>query len=110
MAPRSQNDPIPLFVVSGHLNTDAIVKELKSAYDLDVHVSQNVMKKSGNDQVIMLTFRDDKTYLQEFLNNVAVIEDYLRVNDHAVGKTHSEFSVFDTNVHHDSDWINKSTS
>lgn len=115
MAPRFDGDimpkgcyfesHIPLIVGIDVLNTDNIVKGLKSAYNLDVHMSRNSLKKSNTDSVIMLTFRDRETNLNRFLNDVATIEEYLRVNNYAVGKTHNEFSVYDSNSDHDNAWI-----
>lgn len=117
MSPRSENETmpkgcyfeshIPLIVGIDDLNTDDIVKDLKSAYNLDVHVSRNTLKRLNNDSVIMLTFRDKNTYLIRFLNDVATIEEYLKVNDYTLGKTHSEFSVYDSNSDHDNEWIKK---
>jgi NTP pyrophosphatase (non-canonical NTP hydrolase) len=98
-------------------NMDVFVSPLRSRADRDalkveslrVHLSRNVFKKvSENEYVIMATLRrysgTYEAFADEFENTKKEIEQY----GFSVLKTITEFSVYDSKISHDSEWLSVS--
>lgn len=87
---------------------DTRPKLLEVAEETDCHLSKNIFKKLDNGNYkIMLTHRKYDIGAESFQQNVASIKEKLEVVGFDVDKTIVEFSVYDTKVSHDSNWINK---
>lgn len=72
---------------------------------LDCHISRNIFKRISTDEFkIMLTFRRYHGVYEDFQGWVATIKKQLE-GQFAVDKTIVEFSVFDTKISHDAEWL-----
>lgn len=70
-------------------------------------LSQNFFKKSkDNSYINMLTYRDDSSFKDKFLNDVEYIKNVLSESGFEYEKVEVEYAVYDTNKLHDSEWIN----
>jgi NTP pyrophosphatase (non-canonical NTP hydrolase) len=80
----------------------------KVAKETDCHLSKNIFKKLDDGKYkIMLTYRKHDSVSGDFEADVKSIKSYLEAAGFQVDKTIIEFSVYDTRVSHDSEWINK---
>lgn len=85
---------------------DSRLKEFASQHN--VHLSRNAMKK-GSDTVMMGTYRVDatETNARSFNNTVEnICKRAELVGLRIKSKPHTEYSLWDTNEHHDGEWIN----
>ena len=73
-------------------------------------LSQNFFKKSKNGEkfVNMLTYRSTKTNKDNFESEVNLIKNLLTDNNFYFEKVEIEYSIYDTNIKHDSKWIQSS--
>lgn len=75
----------------------------------DVHVSSNAFKKhEDGKETIMLTYRTYDGTLGMFEGKVERILHHLEVRGHStwiIGKPMKEFSIYDTKVSHDAQWL-----
>ena len=70
-------------------------------------LSRNFFKKSENGKFInMLTYRSDKVGKPTFELEVETIKQLLSDNGFEFEKVEIEYSIYDTNVSHDTKWIN----
>ena len=73
-----------------------------------LHVSQNSFKKyDDGTEVVMLTYRTYHSNLDEFDDVVATTETALNKKFNIEGRIHKEFSIYDTKVSHDAEWVKK---
>lgn len=75
-----------------------------------VHMSQNAFKKHADGSVtIMLTYRTTTagvTPFDEAVNRIIASVSMWGNTDHwSVGKVHKEFSIYDTKMSHDAEWL-----
>lgn len=76
------------------------------AQTLGAHKSRNAFKKFEDGSYIqMLTLRDYNTNREDFVGRVTELRRSLELSGFSLGKLEVEFAVFDTNVHHDKEWI-----
>jgi hypothetical protein len=75
------------------------------ARQLGCHLSRNVFKRSGNNVVVMLTYRDYEGPYERVTEAVQHIGASLRNAGYDVDKEIVEFSLYDTKVHHDAAWL-----
>lgn len=69
-------------------------------------VSQNVFKKIDDERSkVMVTLRDSKCTYERFEEQRTMLEHVLTNTGFAVEKTITEFSVFDSKISHDAEWI-----
>lgn len=91
------------------LNSQKEKEELKETLNstiFDIHLSQNFFKKNQDGTYkIMATYRSYNDYYEQFEKNVKQIEELLKFDKYKLDKTLIEFSVYDTKVTHDSEWI-----
>jgi NTP pyrophosphatase (non-canonical NTP hydrolase) len=84
---------------------------LKSEFGLDVHLSNNFFKKNLDGSFkIMATYRSYKDQYEQFKNQVDLLEKELKSynnNGFMIDKPIIEFSVYDTKVSHDKEWLTK---
>lgn len=71
-------------------------------------LSQNFFKKSnsGDKYINMLTYRSVKVGRVDFENEVNKLKDFLNKNGFEFEKVELEYCLYDTNILHDSLWIN----
>ena len=82
----------------------------KLAERYDCHLSRNIFKDLGQGRYkIMLTYRRYEGTSPGFRHDVSVITKALQEEGFEVDKTIIEFSVYDTKVSHDSNWISKAS-
>lgn len=102
---------IPVTINPEYLNQ---YKLMWSSTFLDqLHVSSNVFKTHEDGTVtIMLTYRTTDSKQEDFtrvvdymVNTISNLTNYGPVK---IGKVHKEFSIYDTKVHHDAEWLLKS--
>lgn len=80
----------------------------KLSKKLDCHTSQNIFKKHNDGTyVIMMTHRNNNTVSEDFKETINSIEAELTRNGFDLEKTIIEFTVYDTLVSHDTDWLTK---
>ena len=72
-------------------------------------LSQNFFKKSkdGSRYINMLTYRSNMTKSSEFIEQVDVIKYHLKECGFEFEKAEVEYAIYDTNVSHDTAWINQ---
>jgi|VirMetMinimDraft_7_1064189.scaffolds.fasta_scaffold11792_1 NTP pyrophosphatase (non-canonical NTP hydrolase) len=91
----------------GIVASDGTVDKLREiSYNNNCHLSKNAFKKIDKDSyIIMATYRStDQTY-ETFLKSVENIKSDLSKNGFVYEKVIVEFSVYDTKVKHDSEWL-----
>ena len=93
------------------ISKDQKVMLQELASELGGHLSNNFFKKTENGLYVnMFTIRDyDKTY-EHFLKKVKFVHDRLELNGFIFEpgyKMEIEFSIYDTKVSHDFQWLNK---
>lgn len=93
-----------------HLNVISPVEKLELLTELAVkykaHRSRNVFKKLDDNLVnIMVTHRSYEGVYEDFKEHLEVLKKELTNNEFVVQKEIVEFSVYDTKVSHDSNWI-----
>lgn len=73
-------------------------------------LSHNFFKRSKNGEkfVNMLTHRSTKTNKENFETEVDLIKNLLKDNNFYFEKVEIEYSIYDTNIKHDSKWIQSS--
>jgi NTP pyrophosphatase (non-canonical NTP hydrolase) len=70
------------------------------------HLSQNFFKKNiDGTYVIMLTYRDYEGTLEDFNEKIEQIKSSLDEYDLKYEKVITEFSIYDTKISHDSEWL-----
>lgn len=75
---------------------------------LDCHLSRNFFKKRDDGSfTIMATYRKYNGVSEDFISSVKAISSELNSLGFNVEKVITEFSIFDTRVSHDYNWINK---
>jgi NTP pyrophosphatase (non-canonical NTP hydrolase)/ribosomal protein S8E len=94
-----------------HLNVVAPIDKLNLLSELAIkhkaHRSRNVFKKLDDNVVtIMVTHRSYEGVFEDFKEHLEVLKKDLISNQFVVQKEIVEFSVYDTKVNHDSNWIN----
>lgn len=79
-----------------------------SQFRLQTHASRNTFKVLDDGRkVIMLTYRMYDDWAQQFQHNVKKLTEYIEsIRCCEIGKVHTEFSIYDTKVSHDTSWIN----
>lgn len=88
--------------------TTELIKLAELAKSLDCHMSRNVFKRHDDDTVtIMLTHRRYNGMREEFDQIVTQTKELLISNGYHVDKLITEFSIYDTKVSHDSEWLSK---
>jgi NTP pyrophosphatase (non-canonical NTP hydrolase) len=76
------------------------------SYGNDCHLSKNAFKKiDDNSFIIMATYRSTTETYESFLKSVESIKESLTESGFVYEKVIVEFSVYDTKVKHDSEWI-----
>lgn len=91
------------------LPNESVVPVLRRAvYDLGIpqlHMSTNVFKRNEDGSCVqMVTYRRNDCGRESFLIDVEHIVSVLTRADWTVGKYHTEFALYDTNVSHDALW------
>lgn len=72
----------------------------------DCHLSQNFFKKNDDGTyVIMLTYRKYEGTLEDFNEKVEDIKESLNEQKLTYEKVVTEFSIYDTKITHDSEWL-----
>lgn len=113
-APNKLNPKMPdNCYFESHLNVKTSVdlfEKLKLiAYNHNAHVSQNVFKKFDDGTcIIMVTLRYNNLIIEDFkikLQNL--IDSIAKCNEFILMKSIVEFSIYDTKIQHDSQWVNK---
>lgn len=75
---------------------------------LNCHLSKNFFKKSKDGSyIIMATYRKYDGYSEDFINDVEKIKLKLESENFNVDKLITEFSIYDTKVSHDLEWLMK---
>ena len=71
-------------------------------------LSQNFFKKSndGSSFINMMTYRSNKCGRYKFESEVNYIKELLSINGFNYEKVEIEYAIYDTNLNHDSKWIN----
>ena len=95
-----------------HLNilcSDERYVELKKiATKHGAHLSQNAFKKfDDGTYTIMMTYRNYYDFYEDFMYDLDGIKDHLSYEKFKVEKEIVEFSIYDTKVSHDAEWINQ---
>lgn len=93
---------VPVKVCKGDLER---LSKTISMFQHPVHMSKNIFKVFSDHFIVMLTYRDSKTYASKFVENVEDICRVLNNSGFEFNKIESEFALYDTNVVHDSKWI-----
>jgi len=71
------------------------------------HLSRNVFKRYGNDTyTIMITLRSYSESFQAFEERSRRLQESLRVSRFKMEKVITEFSIYDTKISHDAEWLN----
>lgn len=73
--------------------------------ELGCHMSRNTFKRTGDNLVVMLTYRDYEGPYEKVSTAVDHIGQALRAAGYDVDKEIVEFSLYDTKVHHDAAWL-----
>lgn len=95
---------IEVYLEAGTVNNLDKLKEIAS--EMGVHVSNNFFKRTENISTVMLTYREHYGTLEFFKETLAEIRKILIDRGFSISKKEIiEYSVFDTNVHHDSEWL-----
>ena len=91
----------------GIIATDDTVDRLREiSYNNNCHLSKNAFKKIDNDSyIIMATYRSTNQTYETFLESVESIKLDLTENGYNYEKVIVEFSVYDTKVKHDIEWL-----
>jgi hypothetical protein len=89
------------------VNDDTLEPLRKIVEQRNAHLSKNAFKRiSDTDYIMMATLRSYAGTYEDFKREcqffVVVLE---KIGGYKVPKTITEFSIYDTNVRHDSDWI-----
>lgn len=112
-APQEEGDEMPkncyfechFAVISSDENKQDLQKV---ALENNCHLSKNIFKKIDDiNYKVMLTHRSYDTVFNNFDIEVKRINERLKEVGFQVDKTIVEFSVYDTKISHDSNWINK---
>lgn len=71
-------------------------------------LSQNFFKKStdGSKYVNMVTYRNNKSGYNVFKDEVEILKSTFKENNFDFEKVEVEYSIYDTNVSHDKNWLN----
>lgn len=89
-------------------NDDELERLKGKAVDLNAHLSKNVFKRfEDGSYVIMFTYRDYATTRENFRRNIDTIKEVLATNQLTVEREVIEFSIYDTKVTHDSQWLQR---
>lgn len=111
-------------VVDGYFETHMEVYVTKdpltsTSYDLlvdlladnpELHVSKNYFKNNEESSTVMVTYRKYSGKIERFKNEVSAWRNYIEQNGFTLnGKTIIEYSIYDTKVTHDSQWISGDT-
>ncbi len=82
------------------------LRDLVKEEELPIHISRNAFKKiSDNERVMMGTYRLYEGTYEDFKRNVDHLASAIRADGFVVPKTITEFSIYDTKIDHDSNWI-----
>jgi hypothetical protein len=76
-----------------------------SLENYDVHISKNFFKKYDGYHVLMITYRNYDTTLEYFEHEIDNLKSVLTDNEFDYEKVIVEFSVYDSKVSHDSEWL-----
>lgn len=96
----------PIIIKEGDtLKINTELKEIKNLYDITLYSSSNIL--NNKQETVILTYRNNNTYLKNFEYDVEVITNFLNDN-FDMKKHHSEFSVYDTNIEYDNEWMKNS--
>lgn len=115
MAPKDGQPMPPNTYFEAHLpvvlpSVDDVPTLRRVVYDLEIpqlHMSANVFKKNKDGSCVqMVTYRRTDRGRDEFAADVEQITSSLKCFDWTVGKYHTEFALYDTNVSHDAAWTN----
>jgi|AntDeeMinimDraft_5_1070356.scaffolds.fasta_scaffold11731_2 hypothetical protein len=79
------------------------LNELSEAYDL--HLSRNVRKKTADRVIIMATLRVYAGTCEEFKRKLKAATNGFERNRFDIGKTVTEFAIWDSNIRHDNAWM-----
>lgn len=92
-----------------HIDNTADVERLKTTLkkmDFYIHLSKNFFKEnSDGSHVIMGTYRNYNTFSEDFQEDVLNIENELLNSGFKVDKVVTEFSIYDTKISHDLEWL-----
>lgn len=78
------------------------------AHKNSAHLSRNFFKKvSDNEYIIMLTLRKKEGTYEKFTKELEVLKSDVLAANFVTKKIEVEFSIYDTNLSHDYNWINK---
>lgn len=88
---------------------DSRIEELRQlAIDTKSHLSKNVFKKLSIDtSKVMMTYRVYDGVREDFSQSVDMIESLLVSNLFEIDKKIIEFSIYDTKISHDANWLTK---
>lgn len=74
----------------------------------NAHLSRNFFKKvSENEYIIMVTLRKKEGTYEKFKEELEILKSDISAANFAMKKIEVEFSIYDTNVSHDYNWVNK---
>lgn len=100
---------IPVNLLEAH--KPALVKYVETFSSGKLHLSQNVLKRYDDGTItVMVTFREYKGWAQKFQHEAETLPGHLLLNVDFPsvkidGKVITEFSIYDTKVSHDANWI-----
>ena len=89
------------------------VKELEEELeclleDTKAHKSKNIFKKYEDGlYTVMVTLRDYECTYEEFQHSVSNLVELIKYHEFEVSKEIIEFSLYDSKVSHDYDWLRK---
>lgn len=95
----------------GILVNDERIDELRNLSEfMGCHLSRNIFKKiDETNYKIMMTYRSYDEVYETFQEHVKCHEGTLKSKGFEIDKTITEFSIYDTKVSHDSEWLKKNS-
>jgi NTP pyrophosphatase (non-canonical NTP hydrolase) len=96
-------------------NTADTFRTLRASVEKDsAHLSQNTFKKhEDGTETLIVTYRTNMMHQEAFEHYTMVVASHVQrlyheYTEYMVGNPHKEFSVYDTNLSHDSKWLKES--
>lgn len=71
----------------------------------DVHLSRNIFKEMGMNIIIMATLRKYDGWIEQFSHEVDKFYIALLKSGFYAKKIEVEYAIYDSNVHHDKEWV-----